>query len=189
MKGKDLLARLLGSTAAPAAAVAVAAGAPGLSAEQQTAGNDQLEGLVENAYAEGRTAGAAEGRTAERERFGAVLTSEEAASRMGLAITLLSTTDNTPEQIIGALKADRPAAATAAAPAPAAGTPPPSQAAVKDPIAEQTGLVDTGATKPPVDGVDEKQVAALWGGAISAVSGKGVVAGSVWDGLVPSAAN
>jgi hypothetical protein len=54
MNGKALLAKLLGSTAASAAAVAVAAGASGLSAEQQTAGTNELEGIAEKAYEEGR---------------------------------------------------------------------------------------------------------------------------------------
>jgi hypothetical protein len=187
MRGKELLAKLLGTTAAPAAAVAVAAGAPGLSAEQQSAGTTELEGIAEKAYEEGRKAGIIEGRTAERERMGSVLTSEDAVGRTGLAITLLSTTDNTPEQIASALKAS-PAAAAQAAPAVPAAEARPGQRQAGDPlagedtIARDTPLVDTGAPQPPVDGPDEKAVVDLWKGALSGARG-GVTEGGVWGGL------
>lgn len=187
MKGKELLAKLLGSTAAPAAAVAVASGAAGLSAEQQTAGTTELEGIAEKAYEEGRKAGASEGRTAERERFGTVLTGEDAVGKIGLAITLLSTTDNTPEQIAGALKAS-PAAAAPAAPGAEATT---GQRQAVDPlrtggdsIARETPLVDTGAAREPAgDGMDEKAVAELWGGALASLSGKTAPDGIWGDAL------
>lgn len=195
MRGKELLSKLLGSTAAPAAAVAVAGGAPGLSAEQQSAGTSELESLVENAFNEGKNAGLAEGRKAERERLGAVLTSEEAVGRTGLAITLLSTTDNTPEQIASALKASPSAAemvSSVQAPAPAGVAPIGQRAAAdplapRDPIAEQTPVVDLGAPQPPADGPDEKAIVDLWAGALSSIDGSGIVKGSVWDGLIPAA--
>lgn len=148
MNGKSLLAKLLG-TSSGLAAVSVASQAPGLSAEQTEAGTAEMERLVAAAYDEGQAAGV----TAERERFGAVLTDPAAADNMGLAITLLSTTANTPEQIGTALAA---VAKPAAAPAPAAPAPNSTAATTAaqtvaddplktaDPIGATTPLVDLG---------------------------------------------
>lgn len=191
--GKSLLAKLMGS-AAPAAAVAVASGKPGLSAEDQANGTAQLEGLAENAFAEGHAAGAAEGRKAERERFGAVLTSEDAVGRTGLAITLLSTTDNTPEQIAGALKAMPVAAAPVAPPVAAGSAAPVAQPIAADPlaaadaIASATPRIDLGAPRPEEGENDEKAVVEIWKGAIAGVGNPGITEGGVWDGLVPARA-
>lgn len=197
MTGKALLAKLLGSVAATSSAAAVASGTPGLSAEEQTAGTVELERLVEAAQLEGRNEGVAEGRRLERERFGAVLTSDEAnePGRIGLAITLLSTTDNTPEQISTALKAS-PAAAelVAVTPAPGGGAPagqrgaadPLNRGAAADSIAAETPLVDTGApagSEQSASGLDDKAVDALWAGALSSINPAGVAAGGPWEGV------
>lgn len=193
MSGKTLLANLLASvglsTAATATAASVASGKPGMSADDQTAGTESLEKLVEAAHAEGRNAGIAEGRKAERERFGAVLTDEAAAGRMGLAITQLSTTDNTPEQIIGCLKASPSAAETvSSAPAPAGQQAPAGQReaadplAGRDPIAAETAIVAPGTAAATGDAPDEKELATFWSGAIASASGGGLTEGP-WAGV------
>lgn len=188
MNGKALLASLMSSiglsAAATAQAGAVASGKPDLSAEDQTAGTASLEALVEAAHNEGMNAG----RKAERERFGAVLTSDEAVGRTGLAITLLSTTDNTPEQIAGALKASPSVAETVSSHPDAGAAPKPQQAATdplrSDPIAEDTSLVDTGqAQEPKGDEQDEAVTASLWKGALATVSGNGIAGDGPWGFL------
>lgn len=194
MNGKTLLAKLLGSTAAPAAAVAVAAGKPGLSAEDQAAGTTELEGIAEKAFEEGRKAGVPEGAKAERERFGAVFTGEHAADNMALAVTLLSTTENTPDQINAALKAAGPRIAAISTEIKPEATAKPEQRSAEDPlkadeIAGKTPLVDTGAPQPPKDGMDEAACAKLWGSALETVNGGGITKGSVWDGLGAGQAN
>lgn len=199
MSGKTLLATLLASCGLSAAATAtagsVASGKPDLSAEDQTAGTASLEALVGAAHAEG----AKEGRKAERERFGTVLTDEGTAGKLGLAISLLSTTDLSAETVISNLKAAPSAAETVTSLEPKPAAPGASaenggQRQAKDPltgadtIAEETPLVDTGAAQPPVDGMDEKAVADLWTGAIAAAS-PAIAKGSVWDGLTTGQPN
>ena len=190
MSGKSLLAGLLASCGLNAAATAtasnVAGGKPGMSAEDQTAGTESLEKLVEAAHEEGRKAGVTEGRKAERERFGTVLTDDATTGRLGLAISLLSTTDLESDKIVSNLKAS-PAAAETVQPAAASGAAPAGQRAARDPLAQggddiarDTPLVDTGAPRPPQDGQDEKAVAELWAGAVAGVNGGGVTAGGVW---------
>ena len=199
MSGKSLLAGLLAScglnAAATATAASVASGKPGLSAEDQTAGTQSLETLVEAAHAEGRNAGMAEGCKAERERFGAVLTDDATTGRLGLAISLLSTTDLDADTIISNIKASPTAAETvqtAGAPAPA----PARQQAARDPLAQggddisrDTPLVDTGRSAPPQEGPDEKAVAELWAGALADVNGGGITKqGSMWGDALAKAA-
>jgi hypothetical protein len=189
MSGTTLLAKLLAATGisspAVAAATAVASGAADISAEDLTTGTQSLEQLVAAAHAEGVNAG----RKAERERFGAVLTAPEAAGRMGLAITQLSTTDNTPEQIIGCLKTVPTAAEAIAPPADPPAGQQAGQRAQADPlrqpagdsISSETPLVDTGAPGGAAgagDPPDEKQIDTLWTGAMASVSG-GITTGGM----------
>lgn len=184
MSGKTLLANLLVtcglSSAAAATAGAVASGKPGMSTEDQAAGTESLEKLVEAAHAEGKTAGIAEGRKAERERFGAVLTGEECDGRMGLAITLLSTTDLTADAVNTSLKAAAKEPA-AAAPAAAPAAPPAGQSAAEDPIARTTPTVDTGRSTTE-EQANEAASASLWKGAIDSVTG-GITEGGVWGNM------
>lgn len=187
--GKTLLASLLGTAASTSAAAAVASGAAGIEPQTSAEGTAELERLVAAAHEEGTREGMVAGRAAERARFGAVLTGANVEGRLGLAITMLSTTDNTAEQIDACLASVTPAPAQAATPpAPAPSAPAPGQAAVVDPIAANTGLVETGAAganaalaggdgQPDVAAID-----ALWAPAI-AQAGGGVTAGGVWDGL------
>jgi hypothetical protein len=195
MSKQSLLATLLAATGISSAAATparqVASGAPDLSAEDQTTGTEQLEQLVAEAHAQGVIAGEAQGRKAERERFGAVLTSPEAAGRMGLAITQLSTTDNTPEQIVACL-VTVPTAAETVAPAPPAATGAEAggnQVETVDPlraggdaIAGQTPLVNTGAAREPAGEMgDQSAINTFWDGVIASTSG--ITSGGVWDGL------
>lgn len=142
---KTLLARLLGTGALASAATAVAAGGIELSADQTASGENEMARLVGLAADDGHAAGV----TAERERWGAVLSNDLAASNMGLAITLLSTTANTPDQIAAAMAANKAPAAAAAPAAPAPTAPaalaPTEQPLADDPLARTTPLVDTGS--------------------------------------------
>lgn len=189
MSGKTLLARIMGSTAAVApATLAVAAGSANLSAEDQAAGTSALEGHVERAHALGMT----EGRAAERERYGAVLTDADCNGHtLGLAITLLSTTENTVEQIKSACAAvPAPAATAPSAPAAAAPASPGQQQAADplkqggDPIEAATPLVDTGAPAGNADtgAADATATANLWKGAINSVAGGGA-SSDAWAGV------
>lgn len=195
MSGKSLLAKLLGTSAVAAATSAVASGKPDLSAEDQAAGTVQLENLVEAAHAEG----VKEGRKAERERFGAVLTDDGTTGKLGLAISLLSTTDLAADTVIANLKAAPSAAETVGAAEPAKTPPSGQQTAATDPlktgaagdaISQDTPLIDPGASA--AEDMDEKQIAGLWQGAIANVDG-GVTSGGVWDfgtfGAQPSRTN
>jgi hypothetical protein len=189
MTGKNLLAKLMASVGVSAAATAVAAGVPGLTDEQTSAGTTELEGLVEAAHLEGVN----EGRRMERERFGAVLTDEAADGRMGLAITQLSTTDNTAEQIVTCLNASPKAAAPVAAePAKPAATDT-KQHKADDPlkgktgadaIAEATPLVDTGAPGQNAEDQDTVNVDAIWGPALdTAAANRGITSDFSANGL------
>lgn len=201
--GRQLLATLMAtcglSAAAAAPARSVASGQAEIPPEDLTTGNAQLEQLVTAAHAEGVTAGMAQGRTAERERFGAVLTGEHAADNMSLAITLLSTTDNSPDQINGALKAAGPRVTAEPIAQPgAAGNQPQRQStdplrqppAGGDSISAETPVVDTGAPGGNADGgeVDDKQVQSLWKGALDSASGitTGGMPGAVGFGARPN---
>lgn len=163
---KSLLAKLLGTGALASAATAVAAGGIQLSDEQTTAGNDEMARLVGLAAEDG----IAQGRQAERERMGAVLTNDAAQGRMGLAITMLSTTDNTAEQIITCLNASEteasaaPAAPAAAAPVPAAPAPAqvPAQPLAADPLAASTPRVDVGNASANANEPGEVDHVASW---------------------------
>ncbi len=190
MSGKSLLARIMGTTAVSAAATAVAAGSTSLSTDEQARGTTELEGIAETAFAQGR----AEGVTAERERFGAVLSNEASTDRMGLAITMLSTTDNTADQVIACLKADAPKAAAASAapvatqpaPQPIAGDPlrPAAPAAGADSIASETPLVDLGKSGGDVALTEPEKVKSMWDGALASVGGgSAILAGGPWGSL------
>lgn len=191
MSGKTLLASLLAScglnAAASAQAGTVASGKPDLSADDLAAGTASLEKLVEAAHAEGKMEGSKEGRTAERARFGAVLLSEEAEGRLGLAITLLSTTDLAAEEIGTSLKSALKATVAAtpapgAAPTPQKGAGDPLRSA-GDEIADDTALVDPGRAPPAGDAGDEKAIASLWGGALAAVNPQGITDDPVWGNI------
>lgn len=191
MSGKAILAKLLGGSAnvTPApVTLAVAAGAANLSAEDQAAGTANLEGHVERAHALGMS----DGRTAERERYGAVLTDADCNGHtLGLAITLLSTTENTVEQIKSACAAVPAPAAAAPAATPAATTTGAGQQQAADPlktggdpIEAATPLVDTGAPGGNADTGDAEATATanLWKGAINSVAGGGA-SSAAWAGV------
>lgn len=197
MDGKALLAKLKASVGigavALASAEAVAAGRTGLSDEEQARGTEALEQLVAAAHLEGENTGKKTGQQAERERLGAVLTSEEAAGRMGLAITLLSTTDNTPEQIASALKASpKEIAATTAAPAGAGAGAEGSgsgQRAAADPlgaggdaISQDTPLVPPGqpGSNGELEEGDTAAIDGMWKGALAAVNPGLLESGGAW---------
>lgn len=189
MSGRTLLSNLMASLGISAVAAAtagsVASGASGISADDQTAGTQTLESLVEAAHEQGRMAGVTEGRKAERERFGAVLTDDAAVGRMGLAISLLSTTDLGADVVISNLAASPSAAETVAPAEPLKATGQQAQGdplKTDDPIAADTTLVDPGKSGA-VDDSEDAQVAGLWKGALATVAGGGITEGGAWGFL------
>lgn len=162
---KTLLQALLGTGTLASAAAATAAGNIQLSDEQTATGTAEMERLVGLAADNGQ----AEGRRIERERMGAVLTHSAAEANMGLAITMLSTTDNSAEQIVACLEAsNKPQAAAptpapvAAVVAPAAAVAPAPQSVATDPIAASTPKIDVGNASANANEPDQVDHAASW---------------------------
>lgn len=185
----SLLSKLLGTATVAVATTAVAANAAGASIElsdgDRETGETQISDLVDRAHAEGLAEGKKQGATDERARYAAVLNSDEAKGRTGLALSLLSTTDLEADTIIKNLSTSpKEIGATTAAPVPA---PAPGQTAAVDPIAAATPLVDPGASQAGgdgtvKDGMDEKAVVGMWNEAFGR-SGLGASA-DVWSGLL-----
>ena len=109
----------------------------------------------------------AQGAADEQTRWGAVLTSEEAEGRMGLAVTMLNTTTNTAETIEANLKAAAKEAPAAEAASVAGPTHASHQAPAADPIAAATPLVETGGAAADADDIDAEK---SWDAVISDMS-------------------
>lgn len=193
MSGKSLLAKLLGTGAATAALASPPQGQQGQQGQQ---GNDgtvaqpvDLEKLAQDAFDLGRADGMTAGATAERERFGTVLTTDLGAKHTGLAITLLSTTDNSPDQIAAALAASDKSHAVAAPAPPVLLGAPVAQVPAADPLAATTPLVKTGnaaAASEGAEAIEPAKVSSMWDTALGKESSILTASGFAVAGFRPA---